>query len=127
MVHMVFICPKIAETLGSAETPVDYGPPNFPSSPKLPPKCDRRDLSETIGSGCWAGEAGWADAGRPGGVAGPGGLAGGGARREAGPAGRAGGGARRAGGWRGEAGWRVAICWLITVETPSPRIVMPYR
>jgi hypothetical protein len=30
---------------------------------------------------------------------------------------------RRAGG--GQAGWRVASCWLITVETPSPRMVMP--
>jgi hypothetical protein len=25
----------------------------------------------------------------------------------------------------GQAGWRVAICWLMTVETPSPRMVMP--
>ncbi len=31
-------------------------------------------------------------------------------------------------GWcraRGQAGWRSAICWLMTVETPLPRIVMP--
>ena len=26
---------------------------------------------------------------------------------------------------RGQAGWRVAICWLMTAETPSPRMVMP--
>ncbi len=34
----------------------------------------------------------------------------------------AGGGRREAG---PQAGWRVASCWLITVETPSPRMVMP--
>jgi hypothetical protein len=26
---------------------------------------------------------------------------------------------------RDQAGWRVAICWLITADTPSPRIVTP--
>ena len=24
-----------------------------------------------------------------------------------------------------QAGWRVASCWLMTAETPSPRMVMP--
>jgi hypothetical protein len=45
-----------------------------------------------------------------------------------------GGGGRGADGWvrrsgsdwrGGQAGWRAAICWLMTVETPSPRMVMP--
>jgi hypothetical protein len=43
------------------------------------------------------------------------------ARGEAGSAGWWRRGVRR----RGQAGWRSAICWLMTVETPSPRIVMP--
>jgi hypothetical protein len=57
------------------------------------------------------------------GSAGPGGTGPGGT----GP-GDAGPGERRARGRRargGQADWRAGICWLITVETPSPRIVMP--
>ena len=36
-----------------------------------------------------------------------------------------GGGGRDGGAGVGQAGWRAAICWLITAETPSPRMVMP--
>src|SRR5262245_23515995 len=83
------------------------------------------------GPGSGAADGGVADAGvaddAAGGVAGPlgpsNGVGGPGTRWDGRGPGR--GPGRRAVRVMGQAGWRVAICWLITVETPSPRMVMP--